>query len=319
MVREATCSDPPLRPPDTLMREISRATFSVEINKILNIIWKRMASTEEYQVLHPLKSMILLEYIIVEGNHAAIMRQVNTHEHLALIHSLCNYPPPAEYGGLGLRVREQAHRLLRVIRGEQVQPIFEADQVSKASDAYESIEPDSETKQQPCKEPQAVEVIMRPAEQASFAALPLATTAADADCLIDIDGPTTSPTAGSSNGFTNIRFTATPGSQMGSHPGFTDNFTDNFTTNNESSPSAAFVDNFGTASYGFSDNYVTPASGFTDNFASPPNGFTDNFAPPPNAAFCQPYGQRSATPPLTSFAQHPPGPATASVMPDLLS
>merc|ERR1712087_1022301 len=145
----------------------------------------------------------------------------------------------------------------------------------------------------------AVEVIMRPAEQASFAALPLATTAADADCLIDIDGPTTSPTAGSSNGFTNIRFTATPGSQMGSHPGFTDNFTDNFTTNNESSPSAAFVDNFGTASYGFSDN-----------FASPPNGFTDNFAPPPNAAFCQPYGQRSATPPL---------PATASVMPDLLS
>ena len=46
MLREATCSDPPIRPSDSLMREVSRATFSTELDKLLSIIWKRMADTE---------------------------------------------------------------------------------------------------------------------------------------------------------------------------------------------------------------------------------------------------------------------------------
>ena len=48
------------------MREIAKGTFTVEFPAIMGIVWKRMKDIKTPQ--HPLKCLILLEFLLREGN-----------------------------------------------------------------------------------------------------------------------------------------------------------------------------------------------------------------------------------------------------------
>ena len=58
LVREVTCNDEN-EPRESDMREIARATFTVELDSIMAIIWKRIGDKTGER--HPYKCLVLIE------------------------------------------------------------------------------------------------------------------------------------------------------------------------------------------------------------------------------------------------------------------
>merc|ERR1712113_804597 len=83
LVREATCNDDKEEIQVALMREISKGTFTVEFKGIMAIIWKRMRDTRTWQ--HPYKCLILLQFLIQEGNSEMILQQVYANDNFNLL------------------------------------------------------------------------------------------------------------------------------------------------------------------------------------------------------------------------------------------
>ena len=79
LVREATCNAPG-EPSPMLMKEIAKGTFTVDFSNIMSIVWKRVKDkTTEH---HPYKCLLLLEYLLREGNADLVAEQVNNNLHL---------------------------------------------------------------------------------------------------------------------------------------------------------------------------------------------------------------------------------------------
>eukprot|EP00966_Prymnesium_polylepis_P075101 1741958-Prymnesium_polylepis.1 len=72
MVREATCNNE-RDPQAELMREIAKGTFTVDFSAIMSIIWKRVKDRSNEH--HPRKCLILLEFLMREGNFDMVSTQ----------------------------------------------------------------------------------------------------------------------------------------------------------------------------------------------------------------------------------------------------
>ena len=73
LVREATCNDATF-PSEMLMKEIARSTFTRDFSGIMAIVWKRLK--DKTSTHHPYKCLVLLDFLLREGNHELIMQQV---------------------------------------------------------------------------------------------------------------------------------------------------------------------------------------------------------------------------------------------------
>jgi len=114
MVREATCNDQ-TEPQVSLMREIAKGTFTVEFTSIMSILWKRIR--EEKNERHPLKCLILLEFLLREGNAEMVLAQIQNNLHL--ISALTNFRLiNDQHIDVGMPVRERADRFLRFLRDD---------------------------------------------------------------------------------------------------------------------------------------------------------------------------------------------------------
>jgi hypothetical protein len=79
MVREATCNDA-RDPNEMLMKEIAKGTFTVDFSAIMAIVWKRIRDkTSEH---HPYKCLVVLEFLMREGNVELVQQQINNNLHL---------------------------------------------------------------------------------------------------------------------------------------------------------------------------------------------------------------------------------------------
>eukprot|EP00304_Pavlova_gyrans_P014460 CAMPEP_0206063380 /NCGR_PEP_ID=MMETSP1466-20131121/58199_1 /ASSEMBLY_ACC=CAM_ASM_001126 /TAXON_ID=44452 /ORGANISM="Pavlova gyrans, Strain CCMP608" /LENGTH=636 /DNA_ID=CAMNT_0053438749 /DNA_START=148 /DNA_END=2059 /DNA_ORIENTATION=- len=112
MVREATCNDT-TPPPPQLMREIAKGTFTVEFPAIMQLIWKRVKDPTNEN--HPFKCMILLEFLLREGNSDMVMKQINKNKMYIeqLQHFVLYDEQQRDIGG---KVRTKAAEFLRYLR-----------------------------------------------------------------------------------------------------------------------------------------------------------------------------------------------------------
>ena len=96
------------------MREIAKATFTVEFSAIMAIIWKRMKDKTTQH--HPLKCMVLVEFLMREGNAEMVFTQIQNN--MFLIQALTGFSlaDPATGIDVGYEVREKAQRLIGLIR-----------------------------------------------------------------------------------------------------------------------------------------------------------------------------------------------------------
>lgn len=74
-VREATCNDPKVdTPPESLMSEIAELASDPEaFAKIMKVLWKRLDDRGKLW-LHVYKSLIVLEYLIKNGNDKVVQQ-----------------------------------------------------------------------------------------------------------------------------------------------------------------------------------------------------------------------------------------------------
>mmetsp|Transcript_24691 Transcript_24691/g.40942 ORF Transcript_24691/g.40942 Transcript_24691/m.40942 type:complete len:163 (-) Transcript_24691:391-879(-) len=130
LVREATCNDEKEEIQEALMREIAKGTFTVEFKGIMAIIWKRIKDTRIWQ--HPFKCLILLEFLLLEGNADMILQQVYQKGNFEAITALTSYTAREEQHicqeiqgtqGNSNKVRSQAQKFLLFLReSQEVQP-----------------------------------------------------------------------------------------------------------------------------------------------------------------------------------------------------
>ncbi|KAG8464019.1 hypothetical protein KFE25_000187 [Diacronema lutheri] len=112
MVRECTCNDT-MPPNPALMREIAKGTFTVEFPSIMALIWKRVKDRSNEN--HPLKCLILLEFLLREGNADMVMKQIQ--KNLVLIEQLKHFTLYNEHQqDLGTKVRMRADAFLTFLR-----------------------------------------------------------------------------------------------------------------------------------------------------------------------------------------------------------
>ena len=125
MVREVT-SNSKEEPQEVLMRELAKGTFTVDLGGILSHIWRRLAVKSNPH--HPYKCLILLEYLLREGNTERIMQELESDgsRKLARIEELRYFACASEarYGdALGsqsesAKVRLRAARFLKFINND---------------------------------------------------------------------------------------------------------------------------------------------------------------------------------------------------------
>ena len=114
LVREATCNDA-RTPNEMLMKEIAKGTFTVDFSAIMAIVWKRLKDKNSEH--HPYKCLVLLGYLLREGNAEMVQSQVNNNMHL--IQALTSFRLMNEnHIDVGYQVREQATKFLRELQGE---------------------------------------------------------------------------------------------------------------------------------------------------------------------------------------------------------
>mmetsp|Transcript_3797 Transcript_3797/g.12665 ORF Transcript_3797/g.12665 Transcript_3797/m.12665 type:complete len:627 (-) Transcript_3797:273-2153(-) len=118
MVREATCNEP-TPPSAALMREIAKGTFTVEFPSIMAIIWKRIKDKSNEN--HPYKCLVLLEYVIREGNTDMVIKQINKNmpyveqlKHFTLIND--------RQQDVGGKVRAKAESFIKFVRDGEPAP-----------------------------------------------------------------------------------------------------------------------------------------------------------------------------------------------------
>ena len=81
MVREATCNEA-REPPVMLLKEIAKGTFTVDFSSIMSIVWKRIKDKNSEH--HPFKCLLLLEFLLREGNVDLVQSQINKNIHLPI-------------------------------------------------------------------------------------------------------------------------------------------------------------------------------------------------------------------------------------------
>ena len=112
LVREATCNDAST-PPEMLLKEIARGTFTREFSAIMAIVWKRLRDKGSQH--HPYKCLVLLDYLLREGNFELVMQQCDNNLHL--LQALTSFRLVNEHSiDVGGRVREKAHEFLRSLQ-----------------------------------------------------------------------------------------------------------------------------------------------------------------------------------------------------------
>mmetsp|Transcript_5785 Transcript_5785/g.15167 ORF Transcript_5785/g.15167 Transcript_5785/m.15167 type:complete len:263 (+) Transcript_5785:44-832(+) len=121
MVREATCNDS-CPPNPALIREIAKGTFTVEFPSIMALIWKRIKDRSNEN--HPLKCLILIEFLLREGNADMVMKHIQ--KNLVFIEQLKHFTLyNEEQQDLGQKVRVKAESFLQYLKdgdqGEQQQ------------------------------------------------------------------------------------------------------------------------------------------------------------------------------------------------------
>ena len=113
MVRECTANDEK-EPNEMLMKEIAEGTFTADFQSIMAIIWKRIQTKENEH--HPYKCLVLLDFLLQEGNIDMVSKQVQINMHL--INNLKSFTLPTDTGrDLGHQVREKATSFLQDFRG----------------------------------------------------------------------------------------------------------------------------------------------------------------------------------------------------------
>jgi hypothetical protein len=113
MVRECTANDE-REPNEMLMKEIAKGTFTADFQSIMAIIWKRIQTKENEH--HPYKCLILLDFLLQEGNTDMVSKQVQINTHL--VHHLKSFTLPTDTGrDLGHKVRQKATSFLQDFRG----------------------------------------------------------------------------------------------------------------------------------------------------------------------------------------------------------
>lgn len=111
MVREATCNHPNDPQPE-LMREIAKGTFTVDFSSIMNIIWKRLKDRSNEH--HPRKCLILLDFLLQQGNNEMVHTQVRNNLHL--IRALTSWHFYNDQNtDVATPVRHAAHKFLQVL------------------------------------------------------------------------------------------------------------------------------------------------------------------------------------------------------------
>ena len=112
MVRECTANDE-REPNEMLMKEIAKGTFTADFQSIMAIIWKRIQTKENEH--HPYKCLVLLDFLLQEGNIDMVSKQVQINMHL--INNLKSFTLPTDTGrDLGHQVREKATSFLQDFR-----------------------------------------------------------------------------------------------------------------------------------------------------------------------------------------------------------
>ena len=112
MVREATCNNA-ADPQTELMREIAKGTFTVDFSAIMTLVWKRLKDRSNEH--HPSKCLILLEFLMREGNGEMVATQVQNNLHL--IRALTSWHFYNEnHFDIAAPVREAAEKFLQVAR-----------------------------------------------------------------------------------------------------------------------------------------------------------------------------------------------------------
>jgi hypothetical protein len=113
MVRECTANDE-REPNEMLMKEIAKGTFTADFQSIMAIIWKRIQTKENEH--HPYKCLVLLDFLLQEGNTDLVSKQVQINTHL--VHHLKSFTLPTDTGrDLGHKVRQKATSFLQDFRG----------------------------------------------------------------------------------------------------------------------------------------------------------------------------------------------------------
>lgn len=125
MVREVT-SNTEEEPREELMREVAKGTFTVELRGILGLIWRRLAIKNNPH--HPYKCLVLLEYLLREGNTELILQQLRVGRRLEMIENLTTFAWSSEerYGAvmgaqsMSAKVRLRAERFLSFVENDEI-------------------------------------------------------------------------------------------------------------------------------------------------------------------------------------------------------
>ena len=118
LVREATCNDA-REPSVMLMKEIAKGTFTVEFSSIMSIVWKRIKDKSSEH--HPYKCLVLLEFLLREGNSDMVLPQIQNNLHL--LQALTSFRLINDRSvDVGYQVRDRASKFLQSLDGAKATP-----------------------------------------------------------------------------------------------------------------------------------------------------------------------------------------------------